>query len=142
MINLYKLRSVERHRTNIKKLTYRRLLNRCHRHIKFYAKKAHTECIFEVPEYVAGLPLYNHRKAYDYIFNKLIKNKLKAIQLSNSFIYISWNHIPLNIKKDKYRNKEEEEEQLYRDINDYKPIRNFIYDRNDYNLKKNKLLNS
>ena len=47
--------------------TFDTILKRCHNKIKNYASNHKTECIYEVPEFIIGTPLFDRDELTEYI---------------------------------------------------------------------------
>jgi len=101
------------------------------------SSKGETFCYYVVPEYIYGIPKYNTLNCAIYIVNKLKKNKLMVIYTYPNLIYISWSHIPseiknkvqLNIKSKNQPNiidKINKNNKDYRYIEDYNHSKNFM----------------
>ena len=143
MLNLHHLNHSRRLKEQNKKKTYKKLLKKCHHRITFTASKSLTSCVFQIPEYVPGLPLFDIEKCRRYLIRKLRKNKFKVALVDRYIIYISWEHIPIHDREAEENTKPRDDlraDMLFRDIDDYKPARNFIYDVPDYKQKLDGLL--
>ena len=53
--------------------TFDTILKRCHNKIKNYASNHKTECIYEVPEFIIGTPLFDRDELTEYISSSLLK---------------------------------------------------------------------
>lgn len=126
-----------------KYLVYDKILKRCHNKIKTYAENLKLECLYEIPEYVFGLPLFNKTFAKTYIISRLEENGFIVRDVSNMtnscIIYISWDLSKTKNKKFKQRPIINDE---YRSIDDYKPNGLFIHNESGLNSinKKSNLL--
>ena len=112
---------------------FNELLGHCHKRIKHCAKNRKLECIYEVPVYTFGYPLYKHNEASDFIVNALKENGF-IINTFDRYIHISWN---FDKKTKNKKSKKIEDNNEYKHINDYKNINE--YDNNIYNT--NELMN-
>ena len=122
MLNLHHLNHSRRLKEVHKKQTYKKLLKKCHHRITFMASKSLTYCVFQIPEYVPGLPLFDIDKCKRYIVRKLHKNKFKVALVEPYLLYISWEHIPIHDKEEPEEKPKDalQADILYRDIDDYK----------------------
>lgn len=124
-----------------KYIVYDKILQKCHNKIKTYANNLKLECIYEIPEYVFGLPLFNRIFAKNYIITRLTENGFKVNDVSNirsNCIYINWD---LSNSKKKYTKKPTYTDK-YKRIDDYKPNGLFIHNESGLNSinKKTNLL--
>ena len=101
MINPYTLSRNKDRKEILKLKSYKKVLNLCHRHIIKKSKEGYSQTIYLIPMFVFGLPLYDYDMCKEYIFNRLVNNKLKCEFLNNKLLKISWDHIENNIKKEK-----------------------------------------
>jgi len=82
-------------------------------------------CFFQIPEYIAGLPLYNITECVMYILNLLHDKGFNARYCDPYMLYISWNLPKPNLKTIKPA-KEESSKNIIDDLNlKYKPIENY-----------------
>ena len=99
MINLFKLNKSRRKRFEKHKPIYRHVLKKCHSKIYLSGEQLKTECLFTIPQYIPGMPLFDIRECMRYIIRKLEKNKLNVQVLKPDTISISWEHISLYDRK-------------------------------------------
>jgi len=110
-----------------KYVVYDKILQKCHNKIKKYAENLKLECIYKIPEYIFGLPIYNKIFTKNYIMNRLIENGFIVKDLSNihtNTIYISWD---LSKNKNKRVKSNKNNLDKYKSIEDYKPNGFFIH---------------
>ena len=69
---------------------YDRLLNKCFVKIRKSVSNDNTYCLFAVPEYVMGFPLYNTQQCIYYIMNKLKNNGFDSQYIPPNIMFISW----------------------------------------------------
>jgi hypothetical protein len=124
-----------------KYVVYDQILKRCHNKITRYSENLKLECIYKIPEYIFGLPLFNKSFAKNYIINRLHENGFIIKDLSNirdNLIYISWD---ISKKKNRVKYKKENKDE-YKSIDDYKPNGLFIHNETGLNSinKKGNLL--
>ena len=122
---------------------YDRILQKCHNKIKTYAQNLKLECIYNIPDYIFGLPLFNKNLAKTYILSRLEENGfiVKDISMTSNdcIVYICWD---LSQSKNKKFKKKEAIKDEYRRIDDYKPNGLFIHNESglDSINKKTNLL--
>ena len=100
MINPYTLSRNKDRKEILKIRNYKQVLKLCHRHIMKRSKEGYSETIYPIPMFVFGLPLYDYNMCKEYIFNRLVSNKLKCEFLNDQYLKISWSHIDSNVKKE------------------------------------------
>ena len=95
MINLRKLTKHRRKRYEKQKYLFKQILKKCHSKIYLSGEQLKTECIFTIPQYVPGMPLFDIKECMRYIIAKLQDNKLRVQIIQHDTISISWEHISL-----------------------------------------------
>lgn len=93
MINLRKLTQHRRKRYEKQKYIFKQILQKCHRKIYSSGEQLKTECLFTIPQYVPGMPLFDIKECMRYIISKLQKNKLAVQVVQHDTISVSWEHI-------------------------------------------------
>jgi hypothetical protein len=139
-LNIHKLYESSRRKELKKFETFDKILQRCHNKITLYADNRKTECIYEVPEFIIGVPLYDINELKEYLISSLNKNGFILKQLPPNWIYISW-----DIKnKKKMKVKVEKKREDFRFVEDYNPSGSFILNERalmDMKEKSIKMLN-
>jgi len=92
MINIYSLYKKQHEKQKIRISVYEKVLQKCHKRIKYVAKVGKQETYFIVPEYMFGIPLYKQVACVCFLMIKLRKNGFLAKYTHPNFIYISWKH--------------------------------------------------
>jgi len=100
------------------------VLIKCHKKIKLNADNKKTECIFQIPPFIFGKPLYNIDNLQDYIIKSLRMNGFEVKKLVEYYLFINWNINKPEVKENKKIKKKEEN--LYRAVEDYNPSGMFI----------------
>jgi hypothetical protein len=90
MLNISELVKKHEDKREYWKKKYDKILEDCHKRIKYYAKYGHTECYFQIPKSKFGLPVYDTHECLHYIIMKLKRNGMDLEVLSNKIIHISW----------------------------------------------------
>jgi len=107
------------------------ILVQIHRRIKYHAELEQTFCIYVIPEFIFGIPLYNINDLKNYIFETLKKNGFKLMYFHPNTIFISWDVVnKLQNKGDKKKKNNNNNNQQYRMIDDYNPNGKFVYNEN------------
>lgn len=86
---------------------YEKILILVHKKIIISNKKSNDYCcIYKLPNFMYGYPIYDLKKCMEYLINKLSNNGFKIQTIDISRIYISWNPKENNIiKKESNINK-------------------------------------
>lgn len=95
MINIHDLNKRRREKRKRDLEIYQRVLKRCHNRIRLSAHKMGTQCVFTVPQYIAGLPLYSLLDCIRFLKKTLRQNGFKVKSINFDQLYISWKHVPL-----------------------------------------------
>ena len=109
-----------------------KILVRCHNRIKLYADAKKTECIYQIPEFIIGIPIYNINELKEYIIGALKKNGFLIKEYENNWIFISWDKTKKEVKTKPKKNDN------FRFIEDYNPSGNFINNEKAMNNLKEK----
>lgn len=80
----------QKNREDIRKKTYKKILERIFNKIKLTSSTNLKGCWYQVPEFLLGLPIYKLDECKKYLIRKLKKNGFKITELENNIIYISW----------------------------------------------------
>lgn len=83
------LNVMEQHKSKIN--TYDSVLKKCYQRIKRYSENYHLYCLYEIPKFIIGTPIYDYNELKKYITNKLKNKGFKVLNLDNTTLYISWN---------------------------------------------------
>ena len=121
-INISELQAVSNKKKENKLKLYNKLIIKCHNKIKESAKNQFDSCIYEIPRYTFGYPLYDFNELKTYIINALKKDGLQVNDILN-ILHISWGNGKQNKVKVKHTTN-------YRPIEDYNPTGNILYDNN------------
>ena len=73
-LNIHELYESARKKELKKFETFDKILQRCHNKITLYAENRKTECIYEVPGFIIGVPLYDINELREYLVSSLNKN--------------------------------------------------------------------
>ena len=89
-LNIYELQNTisrkKQNRTNI----YESVLHKCHIKIRNATEREKYECVFDVPEYVVGLPLFNLNHCIDFLVKQLQNNGFKVYYHFPKLLHITW----------------------------------------------------
>lgn len=102
------------------------ILVQIHRRIKYHADLEQTFCLYSIPEFIFGIPLYNVNDLKKYIMDTLKKNGFKLMYFHPNTIFISWD------VENKIKNKDDSKKKKnknFRLIDDYNPQGNFVYNQ-------------
>ena len=118
-LNVNKLYETAKKKELNKYENFDKLLIKCHNKIKAYADNHKTECLYTVPGFTIGIPLYNVDELQEYIISSLLKNGLIVNKHPNYLLYISWDIKNKEKKKNSIKKKDNTD---YRVVEDYNPI--------------------
>lgn len=79
----------QKKRIDEKNKIYKKVYERVDKKIVMASSHNYYECLYEVPEFMLGLPLYNIEECINYINNKLIDNGFKT-SWENNKVLINW----------------------------------------------------
>lgn len=90
-----RLNILELHRTinekNMRKTeTYEKVLEICHRKITLGSETKQLRCMFEVPEYIPGYPIFDLNSCIKYLLTTLKSNGFLVKYYFPKILYISW----------------------------------------------------
>ena len=89
-LNICELRKFSQARKEHRTAVYNRILESCHGKIQRAAMNQETRCIYEVPSYSVGLPLYNHTACINHIKDSLRANGFTVRHLTATLLEIDW----------------------------------------------------
>ena len=131
---------------NLKRLEiYDSVLVKCHERIKYNSNFEKTYCFFQIPEFIIGTPLYNINEMRKYIINSLKTNGFNILYIDPNWLFISWGHvnneksISKKFKEKKKNDKNENTNQQFKSIDNYKPDGSLVYDESSILNLSNKL---
>jgi len=78
---------------------YEKVLDMVHNKIKRSAQEKSLRCLFEVPNYVFGFPLFNLNDCIEYVVGELKMNGFVVNYYFPNKIYISWDFEEINEMK-------------------------------------------
>jgi len=89
-LDLKELQAPLKEKEKIKMDIYDKVLKRVHNRIKMVARQPATFCMFIIPEFVLGIPMYNFHECKNYIITSLRDNGLGVNYTEPNLLYISW----------------------------------------------------
>ena len=112
------------------------ILKKCHHRIKNVSKQNPLigYCLYIIPKFIYGIPLYNLQECVKYLFEKLTENGFKVYYTHPNLLIISW----LHLKEKKKLNISNSLNKEYKEINNYKPSGNLIYNKSNLNVLDSK----
>ena len=102
------------------------ILTQIHRRIKYHADLEQTFCLYNIPEFIFGTPLYNVNDLKKYIINTLKKNGFKILYFHPNTIFISWD-VENKIKDKNNKKNKKNKNNNFKLIDEYNPKGNFVY---------------
>ncbi len=152
MINIDDLHREQDRREDNKMEIYNTILEMVHQKIKFTSKISKDKfCLYSVPTYVYGLPLFDINNCIIYLTKKLTDNGFDIRYTHPNLLLISWiekpkkNTTTSNMMGSSLQRLQEVRRKAldYKPTTEYTPTNNFVYDSNSLNTlqeKANKLL--
>ena len=89
-LDLNELQAPLKEKEKIKMDIYDKVLKRIHNRIKMVSRQPATFCMFIIPEFVLGIPMYNFMECKNYIITSLRDNGLAVNYTEPNLLYISW----------------------------------------------------
>ena len=100
LISVIELQKAEQAKKEIKKETYRKILEQISKKIKVSSDIGNKNLIVTIPGFVMGFPSFNQEIAANYIERQLKNGGYSTSRLNEKSIYIDWNKsIKVNDKK-------------------------------------------
>ena len=99
MLNINELNNVRDKEIILKYKIYNNILLLIHKKIKYSSKRKLTNTLYIIPKFIVGLPTYDQIKCAEYCIKKLRKNGFLIVYTCPNMIYISWDHVPSELKK-------------------------------------------
>ena len=89
-LNIFELQSSidkkKSYRTNV----FDQVLERCHKKIVIATQKEYYECVYDVPHYVPGLPLFNVNDCINHLIDQLKLNGFEVTYYFPKTLFVSW----------------------------------------------------
>lgn len=89
-LNIFELQTSINKKKQNRISVYEEVLGKCHAKIQVAAHKEFYECIYDVPNYVVGLPLYNITECINHLIEQLKHNGFSVTYFFPKTLYISW----------------------------------------------------
>ena len=102
--------------------TYESVLQLCHQRIKRYTENMKLQCLYKIPHFIIGTPLYNFQELKKFLMQSLRKSGFYVQPLNEDYLYISW-----DLKQNKTFKKKQTSSTNFRNVHDYNPSGNFIH---------------
>lgn len=91
MINVEELRKIREKKEKVQKETFDKMLGICYKRIKAAAINGKSECYYEVPEFIFGLPKYKLSDCCKYLIKKIGENDFDEVKwYKPNVIYVKW----------------------------------------------------
>lgn len=102
-ISVKEIQARHEERTRKRLTIYRNIAERCFKEIKKSADQEQSFCLFQIPDFRIGLPIYKKAQCYEYLEMKLNEKGFQCRQVPQTdLIYISWNLRKPNLKTIEY----------------------------------------
>ena len=142
MLNIYDLHKKRFQRDAQRQHYYKKILHKCYQRIVNVSNNCETKCVFKIPEFLIGMPIYNNIECAKYLISCLKENGFYIRYTHPNLLFISWDKIPKSHYPGYKEPSQSHEKKPIKKSNSNK-YRN-IYDTNSNNklLYSNKLLNN
>jgi hypothetical protein len=92
MLNIDELHEKEQEKTKRKFEVYRKILEKCHNKIRITAQNANNNgyCLYQVPKYTFGVPLYDTKSCIMFLVSALTKNGFEVKYTHPNLLFVSW----------------------------------------------------
>jgi len=90
LVTVSELQKAEIQRRNIKKETYKKILDQMSKKIKTVSDSKGTNTMVSVPPIIVGFPIYNRLMAANYIERQLKNAGYLIRRVGNHTIYVDW----------------------------------------------------
>jgi hypothetical protein len=77
-------------RSDLRQETYNSLLNKVHHRVLTVSQRNDTQCIFQLPQLVMGMPLYKPFECCGYLIHVLKKEGFLVKYFHPNILYINW----------------------------------------------------
>lgn len=94
MISAQDARDAMSKRRNIKKETFKAILENFMRKIRLAIERGQTKVLLQVPEFVPGLPIYDRTFATEYLTRQLTRLGYQSTPISQWVIHVAWSREP------------------------------------------------
>lgn len=94
MLNIYDLHKRRNARERNRLSYYKRVLHKCYHRIVTVSENCKTECVYKIPEFVVGMPIYNSLECVKFVVRALKKNGFYIRYTHPNLLFISWKKIP------------------------------------------------
>jgi len=132
-------------------MIYNKILKRVFRKIKLAVDGSHEFCLYQMPEYIPGFPIYNMTECLFYIINFLTSKGFQSKYCHPLVIFITWPSKQKSLKLENLSNTklidnggdttkrvDIKPQPQFRPINDYNPKGDFLYNSNLNKIKTEK----
>ena len=83
---------------------FEEVLRKCHKKIKSVSETMESKCLFVIPEYVIGMPLYNKDMCKVFLVNTLKEESFDVQFFYPNILYISWEKVARRVDPDQLSN--------------------------------------
>ena len=88
--DIRKLYVHQKKKTQQKKELYESVMKKVHYRIEGVASRSETQCLFQVPEFMLGMPLYDSFHCSGYVIERLKKEGFHVQYMHPNWIHINW----------------------------------------------------
>lgn len=89
-LNIFELQSSIDKKRSYRTNVFDQVLEKCHKKIVVAAQKEYYECVYDVPHYVPGLPLFNVNACINHLIDQLKLNGFEVTYYFPKTLLVSW----------------------------------------------------
>ena len=88
--DIRKLYVHQKKKSDQKKALYESVMKKVHYRIEGVASRSETQCLFQVPEFMLGMPLYDSFQCSGYVIERLKKEGFHVQYMHPNWLHINW----------------------------------------------------
>lgn len=100
-LNIYSLNETSEKKILQRRSVFEEILKKCHYKIVSAAKKTEMRCIFHIPNYVAGMPIFDSEACKVFLVNRLKNELFDVIYFQPNILFISWEKTSYKVNPDR-----------------------------------------
>ena len=91
-LDVQQLQNKYKNKCNTRSKIYEKLLEKCYYRINTAAENDDTYCLYSIPEFILGMPLYNLAYCAAFIIHSLKSNGFNAQFYNPNIIFVAWQY--------------------------------------------------
>jgi hypothetical protein len=110
-MSLREVLKIQRDRKHRSHKVFDKILDRVRKRITHYAKYGRTNCDYNIPYLLYGLPSVNLKECGDYVEKKLLNEEFVVYRYNDTYFIISWEESV--VKENNKRNRERKDQKKH-----------------------------